>query len=180
MPETVGERLKRLRGKRSLGTVAVATGVSRGFLHQVESGKSGLGRENLKKFADFYKVSIDYILRGEEGDSTGLLVMRETEVDIGASQDELQAWLDLYTATPAAGRKTLASLAALVSEREQDVADQASDEEDAERWIALGDAFAERLGDIAAEELMHIIAATPDDDLFAALASFFGRLSKKE
>lgn len=176
---TVGKRLKELRGKRSLQLAADRIGISKSLLARAERDEVGLSAASLAKVSNYYKVPVDHILRGTSGDSSGLLVLGETENDYGASPDELQVWLQLYTATPIDGRRVLSSIASLLSEREQEIIESTLEEnEEEQRWIALGEAFAERIGVDAAEELMSILAAEPEENLFSSLSAFFARLAE--
>ncbi|HHY74084.1 MAG TPA: helix-turn-helix transcriptional regulator [Bacillus bacterium] len=62
----IGERLKKLRGKMSQEEVATKIGISRARLSHYETGRSELDTEILKKLADFYNVSTDYLLTGKD------------------------------------------------------------------------------------------------------------------
>lgn len=59
-------RLKSLRGKRTQEEVAKQIGVSRARYSHYENGRSEPDYETLKKLADYYKVTIDYLLTGTE------------------------------------------------------------------------------------------------------------------
>lgn len=60
-PETVGERLVRLRGKRTQKEVADAVGVSVPALSAYENGKK-TPRDPIKcRLAEYYKRSVDTI-----------------------------------------------------------------------------------------------------------------------
>ncbi|MDN5387405.1 MULTISPECIES: HTH-type transcriptional regulator Xre [Bacillus] len=62
----LGGRLKSLRGKRTQEEVAKQIGVSRARYSHYENGRSEPDYETLKKLADYYKVTIDYLLTGME------------------------------------------------------------------------------------------------------------------
>ncbi|MGN9865945.1 HTH-type transcriptional regulator Xre [Bacillus swezeyi] len=62
----LGGRLKSLRGKRTQEDVAKQIGVSRARYSHYENGRSEPDYETLKKLADYYKVTIDYLLTGAE------------------------------------------------------------------------------------------------------------------
>lgn len=64
----LGGRLKHLRGKRTQEEVAKQIGVSRARYSHYENGRSEPDYETLKKLADYYKVTIDYLLTGAEHD----------------------------------------------------------------------------------------------------------------
>jgi transcriptional regulator with XRE-family HTH domain len=63
-----GERLRWCRDKKGLTQkfVAEKIGVKNNTLSSYESGKRQPDYETLKKLADLYEVSIDYILTGED------------------------------------------------------------------------------------------------------------------
>ncbi|EIJ79173.1 immunity repressor protein [Bacillus methanolicus PB1] len=61
----IGDRLKKLRGKRSQEEIAQKIGISRARLSHYETGRSEPDSETLKKLADFYGVSTDYLLGSE-------------------------------------------------------------------------------------------------------------------
>ncbi|MEJ9210086.1 helix-turn-helix domain-containing protein [Bacillus smithii] len=58
----IGDRLKKLRGKRSQEEVAQKIGISRARLSHYETGRSDPDPEVIKKLADFYGVTTDYLL----------------------------------------------------------------------------------------------------------------------
>lgn len=57
-----GERLKKLRGKRSQEEVAEKVGISRARLSHYETERSQPDYDTLSRLADYYGVTIDYIL----------------------------------------------------------------------------------------------------------------------
>lgn len=68
---TPGKRIRALRKltpKLSAATVAEAVGLSRTHLSMIENDQDLPGRETLAALADYFKVSIDYLLNG--GDTT--------------------------------------------------------------------------------------------------------------
>lgn len=67
IPPTPGARLKALRKERHLTQedVAVEIGIKRNYISEIENGKELPGRETLAAFADFYDVTVDYILKGD-------------------------------------------------------------------------------------------------------------------
>jgi transcriptional regulator with XRE-family HTH domain len=68
-PNTPGKRIKALRAsvpKLSASTVAEAVGISRPHLSMIETDGDLPGRETLKAIADYFKVSVDYILSGSD------------------------------------------------------------------------------------------------------------------
>ena len=62
-----GLRIRELRERRglTLDDLASRSGVSKGFLSEVENGKRGLSAENVLKIAMALGASVDYLLRGE-------------------------------------------------------------------------------------------------------------------
>ena len=60
--------LKNIRKKRNLNQqkVAMDLNISREALSYYENGKRDPDVEMLLKFSDYYNVSIDYLIRGEE------------------------------------------------------------------------------------------------------------------
>lgn len=64
----IGERLKKLRGKKSQEEVAQQIGISRARLSHYETGRSEPDSETLKTIAKFYNVSVDYLLFGHQQD----------------------------------------------------------------------------------------------------------------
>ena len=60
----MGERLKQLRKAKGLTQLAVQmkTGIEQALLSKFENGERVPPTETLVKLADFYEVSVDYIL----------------------------------------------------------------------------------------------------------------------
>lgn len=95
MPDrlTPGARIKALRKthhKLTADEVAAAVGVSRPHLSMIENDKDLPGRETLAAIADYFRVSVDYILNG--GDAAPQPPSTCETVD---DPDEL-AWLNLW------------------------------------------------------------------------------------
>jgi transcriptional regulator with XRE-family HTH domain len=65
--EHPGRRIRELRERRglTLDDLVDRSGVSKGFLSEVENGKRGLSAENVLKIATALGASVDYLLRGE-------------------------------------------------------------------------------------------------------------------
>ena len=57
-----GQRLKQLRGTRTQDEVAEAIGISRARLSHYENERHEPDGEMYKRFADYYKTSVDYIM----------------------------------------------------------------------------------------------------------------------
>lgn len=67
MAESLGQRIKLVRGKISQDVFAVTIGVSRGSLSAYERDESQPAAEVLKEICTKYKVSADWLLFGEGG-----------------------------------------------------------------------------------------------------------------
>ena len=66
-PMTLGGRLRALRKLQHALTqedVAAATGISRSHIASIESGGDKPGRDALAALADFFEVSVDYLING--------------------------------------------------------------------------------------------------------------------
>jgi transcriptional regulator with XRE-family HTH domain len=68
---SVGERVREVREKRrwTQEKLAEKTGLSKGFLSDVENGNSDISSENLLKVADALGANLDYLVRGGTGES---------------------------------------------------------------------------------------------------------------
>ncbi len=68
--ESVGERLRKLRNGRNLTIPEVAriTGVGKGSLSDLENNKNNPSKINLIRLSEFYGVSADWILFGDQGE----------------------------------------------------------------------------------------------------------------
>ena len=64
--ELIGLREIRKKKKYSQVKVAMALNMSRETLSRYETGARNPDIETLVKFSDYYNVSIDYLIRGEE------------------------------------------------------------------------------------------------------------------
>lgn len=64
---TVGERIREVREEMRMtqDRLADLTGLSKGFLSDVENNKRNIGAQNLLKIANVLGASVDYLLRGE-------------------------------------------------------------------------------------------------------------------
>jgi transcriptional regulator with XRE-family HTH domain len=71
--ESVGERLRMLRNARNLTIPQVAklTGMGKGSLSDLENNKNSPGKINLVRLSEFYGVSADWILFGDQVDVNG-------------------------------------------------------------------------------------------------------------
>ncbi|PKG28798.1 helix-turn-helix domain-containing protein [Cytobacillus horneckiae] len=58
----LGERLKKLRGKRTQEDISSSLGLSRARYSHYENDRVEPDTETLNKMADFYNVTIDYLL----------------------------------------------------------------------------------------------------------------------
>lgn len=66
----VFEKLMRLKGVTAY-RVSKDTGVTQTSLSNWKNGKSEPSNENIKKLADYFGVSIDYLMTGREADKEG-------------------------------------------------------------------------------------------------------------
>jgi transcriptional regulator with XRE-family HTH domain len=64
---TVGERIREIREEMQINQEQLAerSGLSKGFLSDVENNKRNIGSENLLKIANVLGASVDYLLRGD-------------------------------------------------------------------------------------------------------------------
>jgi transcriptional regulator with XRE-family HTH domain len=78
---SVGDRIREIREELglTLDKLADKTGISKGFLSDVETGKRDISSEYLLKIADAVGASLDYLLRGENSTSSSI---RQKPVEI--------------------------------------------------------------------------------------------------
>ncbi len=64
---TVGDRIREIREELRItqDQLAERSGLSKGFLSDVENNKRNIGSQNLLKIANVLGASVDYLLRGE-------------------------------------------------------------------------------------------------------------------
>ena len=67
---TVGDRIREVREEMRMtqDRLADLTGLSKGFLSDVENNKRNIGAQNLLKIANVLGASVDFLLRGEVAD----------------------------------------------------------------------------------------------------------------
>lgn len=72
MPNT-GDRIREIREAKHLtqDQLAEKTGISKGFLSDVENGKRNISSEYLLRIANALNASLDYLLRGASDASAG-------------------------------------------------------------------------------------------------------------
>src|SRR6266545_3707121 len=89
---TTGDRIRHIREKKKMtqDQLAEASGISKGFLSDVENNKRNISSENLLKIANALGASVDYILRGE-GRESG----REVAIVIPPELSEIAEELNL-------------------------------------------------------------------------------------
>lgn len=101
-----GDRLKKLRGKSTQEDVAKFIGVSRARYSHYENGRSEPDLEVLKKLAEYFNVSIDYLIKGEKHFSPQLLIRQnlnrarefcgltpsDLANELGVSEDLVHKW----------------------------------------------------------------------------------------
>ena len=68
--ETIAARLKQAREHAGLsqGQVAKRLNLHRPTVSEIEAGRRRIAAEELNKFAGLYRVSIEWLLRGDESD----------------------------------------------------------------------------------------------------------------
>src|SRR5215469_1565836 len=68
---TAGDRIREIREELgwTLDKLVEKTGISKGFLSDVETGKRDISSEYLLKIADAMEASVDYLLRGDNSAS---------------------------------------------------------------------------------------------------------------
>ncbi len=64
---STGDRIKKIRDKRcwTLDKLAEESGISKGFLSDVENNKRDISSQNLLRIANALGASVDYLLRGD-------------------------------------------------------------------------------------------------------------------
>ena len=64
---TIGDRIKEVREAKGItqDKLATKTGLSKGFISELENGKRGVSSDNLLKIANHLGASLDYLARGE-------------------------------------------------------------------------------------------------------------------
>lgn len=84
---SLGNRLKDLRKKKGLNQTEMGEvlGVTLNTVFNIESGKSDMPSEMLKKASEFFEVSTDYLITGKE--STGEISEEEREVLTAMRED---------------------------------------------------------------------------------------------
>jgi len=91
---SVGDRIREIREELglTLDKLADKTAISKGFLSDVETGKRDISSEYLLKIADAMGASLDYLLRGENSNSTST---RQKPVEIPSELSEAAQQLKL-------------------------------------------------------------------------------------
>ena len=66
-----GERIRQLRISRSYtqDELAAALNINRSFLSRIESGRKGCSVDLFVQFAEFFHVSLDFLILGSEPDA---------------------------------------------------------------------------------------------------------------
>ena len=67
---TPGDRIREIRDDQSMtqDELALRSGLSKGFLSDVENNKRNISSQNLLKIANVLGASVDYLLRGDSGE----------------------------------------------------------------------------------------------------------------
>ena len=91
---SVGDRIREIREELGLTLEKLTdkTGISKGFLSDVETGKRDISSEYLLKIADAMGASLDYLLRGENSNPSNT---RQKPVEIPSELSEAAQQLKL-------------------------------------------------------------------------------------
>lgn len=97
---TFGQKIKKLRKDLNLSQVELANILkcTRVYISSIENGKSYPGRKTCQKFADFFNVSIDWLLNDTQFNTN--LNKKETELVIAyraMNQEKAKMFLKLIT-----------------------------------------------------------------------------------
>lgn len=87
---TTGERLRSLRGKKSLAEMGAELGVTATQLSRIENEKSAPSLELATKICELYQVSMDWLIRGIEAEPISLS-MEPSSKYVTITKDELIA-----------------------------------------------------------------------------------------
>jgi transcriptional regulator with XRE-family HTH domain len=86
---TIGDRIKEVREAKGItqDKLAIKTGLSKGFISELENGKRGVSSDNLLKIANHLGASLDYLARGEtDTTSTRKPIEIPHELSVAAEQ----------------------------------------------------------------------------------------------
>ncbi|AMX00446.1 helix-turn-helix domain-containing protein [Rummeliibacillus stabekisii] len=93
--KTLGEILKSLRGKRTQEDVSKELGLSRARYSHYENNRVEPDQEILKRLADYYKVTTDYLLgRTQNISTTELVLSNKDERDVAKTLDNVREQLE--------------------------------------------------------------------------------------
>lgn len=84
-----GERLVKLRGKRSQEDAAKGIGISRARLSHYENERSEPDFDTLTKLSHFYRVPIDYIVNGTDYRDEAKRIITDSNTNIAASDGDM-------------------------------------------------------------------------------------------
>jgi len=141
----MSETLLTLRGRRSRGLVAARTGVPASTLADLERGNVQLKvLENLLRLADYYGVSLEYLVRGNKNQHL------TTETEWAETTAQL---LTAMRETSSTLQNSLGRIGALMDELEQQRAENLSA---AQRFIA---ALSQEIGEDLLEEYLDAMLA---------------------
>ncbi|MBS5927203.1 MAG: helix-turn-helix transcriptional regulator [Clostridium sp.] len=96
----LGDKIKKLRKERHItqSELANAIGLSRSSIGMIESNKQGTGNDSLIKIADFFNVTVDYLLSEDDAENIekkerdySLTIKEQENIDMEAQKilDEL-------------------------------------------------------------------------------------------
>lgn len=87
----LGDRFKKLRSEKKLTQeeLAAKIGVTRGTYAHYEINKRQPDYETLIKIADFFEVSTDYLLKGEDFHQQAKKILEDTDTQIAARDGDI-------------------------------------------------------------------------------------------
>ena len=117
-PETIGERIKRLRRERGLSQRALSEpGISYAYISRIEAGSRQPSVKALRKIAAKLGVSADYLETGSELDPAGArelrLVDAELALRLGDAEAAEKTLHELYEDASRAADRSIAARAAI-------------------------------------------------------------------
>lgn len=87
---SIGKRIRKLRGEKSLADFAADLGVSGQQISKIEHGNSAPSMELATKICEYYNVTMDWLIRGIEAEPISLSMEPSSDY-ITITKDELIA-----------------------------------------------------------------------------------------
>ncbi|AQS10614.1 HTH-type transcriptional regulator Xre [Clostridium saccharobutylicum] len=86
----LGDKIKILRKKKGLTQqeLSAAIGVSRSTIGMIEKNLQGTGKETLMKLADFFGVTVDYLLSDNEQTENNEEIKKEIDYSLSIKEQE--------------------------------------------------------------------------------------------